>query len=465
MQPTPASLADVTLCQAAELLRTRQISPVELTRASLSRIEKLNPLLNAFITVCAETAIEQAEQAEREILAGDWRGPLHGLPLSLKDVIDTAGIRTTAASRLFASRIPERDAEVVSRLKSAGAVIVGKTNLHEFAYGGSGLISHYGPVRNPWDTTRIAGGSSSGSAVAVATGMCFASIGTDTAGSIRLPAACCGVVGLKPTFGLISTDGVVPLSWSYDHVGPITRTAADAALIFGVMTAENSAAPFVAESSPDAEGTSARPASKLRVGVPRACFFDHLHPDVARCIMNALETVRALGAELREMSVPVDEDRTVAAAEAYAYHQHLAGDGAFYQPETLRRIASGERITASEYIRRRRALDQLRREAGGLFEEADLIISPTCPVPPPKIADLQNDISLLRPTELLMLRNTRPFNVLGLPTISIPCGFDSDGLPVGLQIAGPPRAESLVLRLAMNYEAATGWTKQHPRLD
>lgn len=456
MHSTPASLADLTLCQAAELLRNKQVSPLELTRACLSRIEKLNSRLNAFITVCAESAIQQAEQAEREIVGGNWRGPLHGVPLSLKDVIDTAGIKTTAGSQLFADRIPERDAEVVSRLKSSGAVIVGKTNLHEFAYGGSGLISHYGPVRNPWDTARIAGGSSSGSAVAVATGMCFASIGTDTAGSIRLPAACCGVVGLKPTFGLISAAGVIPLSWSYDHVGPITRTAADAALMFEVMAAMGVADACSVESSKTASAGDRPPASRLRVGVPHAYFFDNLDPDVSRCIMDALELVRTLGPQLRQISMPVDEDRTVAAAEAYAYHQHLAGDGALYYPETLRRIASGERITAAEYIWKRRELDQLRSEAGGLFEEVDLIITPTCPILPPKIADLQNDLSQLRPTELLMLRNTRPFNVLGLPTISIPCGFDSHGLPVGLQITGAPRTEDLVLRLASEYEA-TGW--------
>src|SRR5207248_7351827 len=286
-----SDLLQLDLREAADLLKLRKISPVELTQACLERIEKLDPLLNAFITVTADSALAEAKTAEEEIAQGRWRGALHGIPIALKDLIETAGVKTTAASALYANQIPRHDAEVVTRLKQAGAVFLGKLNLHEFAYGGSGVISHYGPVRNPWNPEHITGGSSSGSAAAVAAGLCYVAVGTDTSGSIRLPASFCGIVGLKPSYGLVSVRGVIPLSWCYDHVGPMSRTVADAAVLLQAMagydekeihSGEFPASDYVAalQESP----------SRLRVGVPREHFWNHLDDDVAHSLNDALST-------------------------------------------------------------------------------------------------------------------------------------------------------------------------------
>jgi aspartyl-tRNA(Asn)/glutamyl-tRNA(Gln) amidotransferase subunit A len=445
-----------TISELAPRLRGKELSPVELTRACLERIEKLNPTLNAFITVCAESALDEARKAEEEIARGEWRGPLHGIPVALKDLIDTAGVRTTAASKVLESRVPNEDAEVVRRLRNAGAVIIGKNNLHEFAYGGSSLVSYFGGVRNPRNTEHIAGGSSGGSAAAVAGGLCYAAIGTDTAGSVREPAALCGCVGLKPTYGRVSARGVIPLSWSLDHVGPLTATVADAAIVLQAIAGYDARdvgsvdVPVI-----DYVGAARESAKNLRVGIPRAHFYDGLDGEVAAAVGRALELIRTLVSEVCEVKLDVPTDRTVALAEPYAYHsENVARAPELYQPETLRRIREGEKITAAEYVRRRRELDEERRRAHEIFAEVDLLITPTMPMPAPKIADLKKDPAALRPAELILLRNTRPFNVWGLPAISVPCGITKAGLPIGLQIAGPPWREDWVLGLAGAYERA-----------
>jgi len=462
----PEDLCLLTLSDAAALLRSRSLSPVALTQACLRRIERLNPVLNAFITVTAEPALEQARAAEDEIARGLYRGPLHGIPLALKDLVDTAGVPTTAGSALFKARVPNRDAEVVRRLKQAGAVLLGKLNLHEFAYGGSGMISYFGVVRNPWAPEHIAGGSSSGAAAAVAAGLCFGALGTDTAGSIRLPAACCGVVGFKPTYGLVSTRGVIPLAWSYDHVGPITRRVRDAALLLQAIAAYDPQ-DLASRQLPPADYAAeiGNSAPSLRVGILRQFFFEDLDSEVAAAINNALQVLETLVAELSDASIPVDTDRTVQSAEAYAYHAPFVAEGPeLYQPETLRRIRGGQDITAAVYIEKRRELEQMRSAARDLFAGCDLLVSPAAPVPAPAIAELQANPDDLRKRELLLLRNTRPFNVLGLPAISVPCGFTAAGLPVGVQIAGPPGGDALVLRLAHAYEQATEWRQARPAL-
>jgi aspartyl-tRNA(Asn)/glutamyl-tRNA(Gln) amidotransferase subunit A len=453
-------------------LRRKEVSPVELTRACLDRIEKLNPALNAFITVTAESALAEARAAETEILRGEWRGPLHGIPVALKDLIDTAGTRTTAASAVFERRVPAEDAEVVRRLRQAGAVILGKNNLHEFAYGGSSLVSFFGDVHNPWDTGHIAGGSSGGSAAAVAAGLCYAAIGTDTAGSIREPAALCGCVGIKPTYGRVPARGVIPLSWSLDHVGPLASTVGDAAVVLqaiagydalDVGSAEVAVSDYVSGLSDEIK--------KVRIGVPRivasgAYFFDDLDDEVRAAVDRALVVIGTLVADVRDVRIDVSSDRTVQAAESYAYHvDNVAKTPELYQPETLRRIRSGEKISAGEYIQRRREMDMERRRAHDFFAEVDLLVTPTMPIPAPAIADLRRDPEALRPAELKLLRNTRPFNVWGLPAVSVPCGFTASGLPIGLQIAGPQWREDLVLRLAEAYEAATEWHKRRPAVD
>jgi aspartyl-tRNA(Asn)/glutamyl-tRNA(Gln) amidotransferase subunit A len=449
-----------TIVELAPRLRRKELSPLELTRACLDRIEKLNPALNAFITVTAESALAEARAAEIEIVRGEWRGPLHGIPIALKDLIDTAGTRTTAASALFEHRVPTEDAEVVRRLRRAGAVILGKNNLHEFAYGGSSLVSFFGDVRNPWNMGHIAGGSSGGSAAAVAAGLCYAAIGTDTAGSIREPAALCGCVGIKPTYGRVSARGVIPLSWSLDHVGPLAATVGDAAAVLQAIAGYDPL-DVCSVDVPVSDYVSAlRDATKvLRIGVPRAYFYDDLDDEVRAAVEQALAVIGTLVADVRDVQIEVTTDRTVQAAESYAYQaDNVARTPELYQPETLRRIRSGANISAAEYIQRRRELDEARRHAQDFFAEVDLLVTPTMPIPAPAIADLKKDPDALRPAELALLRNTRPFNVWGLPSISVPCGFTKSGLPIGLQIAGPHWREDLVLRLAHAYEQAVNFS-------
>jgi aspartyl-tRNA(Asn)/glutamyl-tRNA(Gln) amidotransferase subunit A len=453
-----------TILELAPHLRRKEVSPVELTRACLDRIERLNPTLNAFITVTQDSAMADAREAESEISRGEWRGPLHGIPVALKDLIDTAGTRTTAASALYQGRIPTEDAAVVQLLRRAGAVILGKNNLHEFAYGGSSLVSFFGDVHNPWDTEHIAGGSSGGSAAAVVAGLCYAAIGSDTAGSIREPAALCGCVGIKPTYGRVSTRGVIPLSWSLDHVGPLAATVGDAAAVLQVIAGYDPLDVGSAEIPVSDYASGLGEATKaLRVGVPRAYFFDDLDDEVGAAVEQALVVIRTLVAEIHDVRIVVTADRTVQAAESFAYHaDYVARTPELYQAETLRRVRSGENISAGEYIQRRRELEQERRRAREFFAEVDLLVTPTMPIPAPAIADLKKDPEALRPAELRLLRNTRPFNVWGLPAISVLCGFTKSGLPVGMQIAGPHWREDMVLRLAHGYEMATEWHKRHP---
>jgi aspartyl-tRNA(Asn)/glutamyl-tRNA(Gln) amidotransferase subunit A len=449
--------------ETGELLRRREVSPVELTKNCLAQIEKLNSTLNAFITVTSDSALAQAHEAEEEILHGNWRGPLHGIPLALKDLIDTAGIRTTAASAVFKDRIPEEDAEVVRPLKDAGVIFLGKQNLHEFAYGGSSMISYYGEVHNPWDPARIAGGSSGGSAASVAAGLCYGAIATDTAGSVREPAALCGVVGLKPTYGRIGARGIIPLSPSLDHVGPIARTVSDGAVMLRAIAGHNENG--VNAPVGDYFAAIRERLTPLRIGVPRKFFYEDLDPEVATAVEEALGVLRALGNDLFEIEIDVPTDRTLQAAESYAYHREFVlRSPHLYQAETLRRIRTGEAISAAQVEQAGRELKQTRSEIRKVFENVDVLVTPTTPIPAPAIADLKRNPDALRPCELVLLRNTRPANVWGLPAISIPCGFTSAGLPIGLQIIGPHWREERVLQLAYAYEQATDWHALSPRL-
>ncbi len=455
-----------TIQQLSRQIRDRAVSPVELTRDCLARIDDLNPKLNAFITVLADSALDQARRAEQEIHSGDYRGPLHGIPIGLKDLIDTAGTRTTAASAQFKDRIPTEDAEVVRRLRAAGAIILGKQNLHEFAYGGSSMISFFGEIHNPWDTSRVAGGSSGGSAASVAAGLGFAAVGTDTGGSIREPASFCGVVGIKSTYGRVSARGVIPLSWSLDHIGPLTNSVADAALLLKILAGYDPGDP----SSIDVPaGEFASPLdpfpSKLRIGVPRPFFFDELHSDVAQAAEGAIKVFARFHAEIREVKLDVPADRTVLTSEAWAYHEPLvARSPELYQPATLARIQSGAKTSAAVALRARRELEARRHAIRATFEEVDILLTPTAPIPPPTISDLKTHTDQLRPAELLMLRNTRPFNEWGIPAISVPCGFTKDGLPIGLQLAAAPWREDVVLQAAYAYEQATEWHTRMPSL-
>lgn len=466
--PSSASeqLAFLDLTQASKAVQTKEVSPVELTEACLARIEKLDGSLHSFITVMAESALEEARRAEAEIARGEWKGPLHGIPLAVKDLAETAGVRTTAASAVLQHYIPSEDAEVVRRLRLAGAVLLGKLNLHEFAYGGSGIIGRFGAARNPWSTAHITGGSSSGSAAAVAAGLCFGAIGTDTAGSVRLPAAYCGIVGLKPSYGLVSTRGIIPLSWSLDHVGPMTRTTSDAALILQAI-AHYDMRDVQCQKFPPVYYPSAlaEPVSGLRLAKPGE-FWQDIDPEIQKAAEYGLGVLSRMTAGSREISIPTEVDRTIVRCEPWAYHQrHLPAHENEYDPETLRRIRSGADVSAAAYAENYRELLKHRRDVQQLFDEVDLLVTPTSPVLPPAFSELEQAPSELRSRELLMLRNTRPWNVYGLPAISIPCGFSASGLPIGLQIIGAPGAEGVVMALAHAFETQTEWHLRRPPVD
>ena len=448
---------DPSLLSIAELgaaFRARRLSPVEVTRHCLERIGRLDPELHAFITVTADLALEQARAAAEELARGHDRGPLHGVPIALKDLIDTAGIRTTGASALFNDRVPVEDAEVVTRLKRAGAVMLGKLNLHEVAYGASGFVGCFPATRNPRSPAHICGGSSSGSAAAVAAGLCYAALGTDTSGSIRVPASLCGIVGFMPSYGLVPLRGVIPLSLSYDHVGPMTRTVRDAALVLQAIAGYDHQDITSADLPvPDFAAALDGDGPKPRIGVARRHFFADLDGDVAAATARALGVLASLGAKLRDVALSVDDDRTVFRAESYAFHRRwIERSPERYQAETLRRLRTGEAVTAADYIEKWQHLQQMRRGALAMFSGVDVIVTPTVAIPAPSFAELEAKPDELRPRELVLMRNTRPFDIWGTPALTVPCGTTSSGLPIGFQIAGPIGADAQVLRLGAAFE-------------
>lgn len=448
---TAASSAWLTITEASDLIRRKRLSPVELTRACLDRIELLQPRLNAFITVTADAALEAARAAEAEILRGRVRSPLHGIPIALKDLYDTAGVRTTAASAQWADRIPREDAEAVRRLKSAGAVLIGKTNMDEFAYNFTALSSHFGPARNPFDPSRSPGGSSGGSGVAVAAGLCLAALGSDTGGSIRLPSAFCGLTGLKPTFGAVPTDGVAPLAWSLDHAGPMCRTAADAALVHAVL-AGRPAAPF-------------REVKRLRLGIPRRVFYDGLTAPMQTAMDESLKHLETLTAGLTEVCLPefaTNPDLghmptlflTIISAEAYAFHRNmLRASPAQYNPGIRASIGNGAKVEAADYIAARRSMDEQRATIARHFGPADVLVTPTTP---------GAAFSLDNPGSLIYLRNSAPWNFWGLPALTLPCGASPEGLPLGLQLIAKPNREDQLFALANVFQSTTRHHTRRP---
>ena len=451
-----ADPANLTLHAASDLIRKKSISPVELTKACLARIERLNPRLNAYITVTADDALAQARMAESEIQRGKWRGPLHGIPLGIKDNIDVAGVRTTEASAVFVDRVPPEDAEVVRRLKAAGAVLLGKHNMHEAAYGTTGAISYFGPARNPWALDRITGGSSSGSAAAVSAALGLGAIATDGGGSIRNPSAYCGVVGLKPTFGLVSIRGGG--GWgSVNHLGPIARTVLDAALILQQIAGYDPLESTSVESSPVDYAAALRMKTRFRIGVPRDVFFAKLDADVEAAVTAALVVISKSTAELKDVRTP-PIPRAVHLAEGYAAQAaQFDKTPELYQPVTRGYLERFSKITAADYIRDRRAQDQVRRNIAPLFPGVDLLVIPTMITPPFTVDEALKGSSAVA-------RNVSPFNTYGVPAISVPCGFNRDGLPIGLQIIGKPFHEAQVLALAHAYEQATDWHARRPAL-
>ena len=463
-------LAALTLKEASELVRRRAASAVELTEACLARIDRNDRAINSFITVTRDQALAAARAADDEIRRGRRRGPLHGIPIALKDNIDTAGIRTTAASGVFKDRVPTEDANVVVRLKQAGAVLVGKVNLHEFALGGTSAVTYFGPVRNPWALDRVAGGSSGGSAAAVAADMCFGALGTDTGGSIRIPASLCGIVGFKPTYGRVSNRGVIPMAWTLDHVGPMCRTVEDAALVLAAIAGHDPLDPTSVDAPvPDYSRASRIDARRLRVGVARTPFFENLNPEVAKAVEAAIGVLSRLTAGVMDVDIPAAGNiADVWNPEIYAYHlPWITKTPELYQTATRNLIQGAGKASATTYTQARRHVDVIRREIRNVFSKVDVLVTPTqrgvaqLITPPPAAAGRAGGPPPGAGGGGLI--NTAAFDIYGLPTISVPCGFSSDGLPIGLQISGSHFAESIVLAVAHAYEQATDWHKRRPR--
>ena len=451
-------MEDIHFASASELARlisARSISSLEVTQAYLDRIEQFDASLRAFITVDAERALQTARMAD----STPSNGPLHGVPIAVKDNIATQNLRTTGGSRVLADFVPDHDAPVVTSLRQAGAVILGKTNLHEFAYGGTSSNVEFGAVRNPWNLEHVPGGSSGGSAAAVAAGLCAAALGTDTAGSVRLPAAQCGVVGLKPTYGRVSINGVMPLAWSLDHVGPITRSVEDAALVFRALAGADIPQPRT--------GTL----NGLRLGVPRRYFFDGLHEDVELAIEEALSVLADQGALLEDVNWPDvhlsnSATWTIIMAEAGAYHrQWFRTRSQDYSAETRENLQLAEFLPAADYVQAQRVRTVLQGQAEHLLSTIDALITPALAITAPRLGQTTGTVGgKVKEINPVFIRLADPFNLTGMPAISVPCGFGSEGLPIGLQIAAAPHAEAAVLRIAAAYQAATEWHLKRPTL-
>ncbi len=472
MRVRAEDLTGLTIESAARLLRSRKISAVELTRATLERIDRLEPTIKAFITVTGDLAMRQARRADRDAARGQRRGPLHGIPVSLKDLYWTKGIRTTAGSRILGDFVPDRDATATARLADAGAVLVGKANLHEFAIGATTENPFYGTCHNPWNLDYIPGGSSGGSAAAVAAGLGLASLGSCTGGSIRIPGAFCGVVGMKPTYGVVPRTGIVPNSSSLDHAGTITRTAADAAIVLEAIAGPDGRDPSaVTEPLPAARAMRRRSLKGLRVGVPTNYYFDVVDPEVDRLVREAIAELKRLGARIVPIAVPdvelsLDACVVVAWSECANVHRRwLLERPHEYGKDTLEYLTGALIYRATDYVQAQRVRARIRHSVRQAFERVDVIASPTGVLPASRIG--QTEFKLGRrtvPVLSVMARITCIANLTGEPAVSVPCGFTKAGLPVGLQIHGPAMSDMRVLGVAHAYEKATGWTSRTPTL-
>ncbi len=456
MTQTTTELCYLTIHEAGPLLKSRKLSPVELTRAFLSRIEQLDKTLNAYITVLPEQALAAARAAEAEILRGDYRGPLHGIPIALKDLYDTQGVRTTASSRVMANRIPSEDATTTARLAAAGSILLGKLAMHEFALGGPDPTCGFPLARNPWNLDHIPGGSSSGSGAAVAAGLCMGSLGSCTGGSIRGPAAYCSIVGLKATYGRVSRYGVVPLSWTLDHCGPMTWTVEDTALMLQAIAGFDPKDPTSSRAPvPDYSAALVEDIAGVTIGVPRHFFFADdpaINRETLEIVDTALRTLQELGARVVEVTVPTLKyagaaQPVIMLSEAFAYHaRKLRSKPKEFGDMVRARFRMGGLFTAGEYVQAQRVRHVLKREFAAALQQVDLIASPTMSNPAPAF----NNVDVM--TTARMPSFTGPYNLTGMPAISVPCGFTNAGLPVGLQLAGKPFDEPTVLRAAYTYQ-------------
>jgi aspartyl-tRNA(Asn)/glutamyl-tRNA(Gln) amidotransferase subunit A len=466
-----ASLTQGTLAGLAALIQGKQVSPVEVVEAHIARIEALEPRLNAFITRTFDAARAAAKQAEADIARGSYRGPLHGIPIAFKDLYWTKGVRTTSGSTVTGDFVPDEDATVVRLLTEAGAVSLGKTNMVEYAYGGTEHNEAYGPPCNPWDTGRITGGSSSGSAAAVASGEAAMALGSDTAGSIRGPASLCGLVGHKPTYGLVSRHGASPLCWSQDHVGPLTRTVEDAALTLNVIAGHDPLDPASAHApGVDYAAALAGGVKGMRIGVPSNHVWASTHPEVRAAFEAALAVLEGEGASVEWVEVPgLDEisaaQVTITLAEATAYHrERIRTSPQMFHPGVRRRIETGLFLPAHAYVQAQRVRSWMEGNWAQAFSRFDLLATPTTPLAAPPFGASAVDSANGPVTTREIVRLTRLFNPNGLPACSVPCGFSSEGMPFGLQLAGRRFDDALVLRAAHAYEQAAGWHTRRPAL-
>ena len=449
-----------SLAALSRELKERRLSPVEVVRTLLGRIERDET--NAFITVTAERALEEASQAEQEIMAGRHKGALHGIPIALKDLVYTRNVHTTMGSDFFVGHVPDHSATVVLKLEDAGSVLIGKTNTHEFAYGPTGDRSFFGPTRNPHDLRRITGGSSGGSGAAVASGLCYGALGSDTGGSIRIPAALCGVVGMKPTFGRVSKMGVFPLAWSLDHVGPITRTVEDNALVLNALAGHDPEdLNSVDLASEDFARVLERGVSGATIGLPSRFYFEHIDEGVEARVREAAEVFASLGAEILEVETPslwetLYAQRFILAAEAYAVHEErLESEPERFDDQGLERLLDGERLRAFKYANAQQRKLRSRREYEEVLRSVDVLLTPTVPIPATEIGQRETTIDGYEESVYSALtRLTGPTNLNGLPSLSVPCGTTSSSLPVGLQLIGRPFDEATLYRFGHAYELA-----------
>ena len=462
-----SKLTDLMISEAGDLLARKEISPVELTQAHLERIEKLDPLLNCFITRTPEAALQRARRAEDELLRGERKGPLHGIPFGLKDLYETRGVRTTCGSLFWADYIPEADASVVEKIYQAGAVNLGKLNMHEIALGLTNVNPHYGACRNPWDLDRVPGGSSGGSAAALAAGLCLASLGSDTGGSIRVPAALCGVVGLKPTYGRVSLRGVFPLSWNLDHAGPMARSVRDVAILLQVIAGYDPADPVSVNAPVDdyQEGLE-KGVAGWNIALADDQYVEaNTAPEVLEAVRQAARVFGDQGARVSRITLPgfleaAKANGLMVVSDAAAVHrERLAQQPEKFGADIRQRLETGKAYSSTEYILARQAQVELRRAFERILNDYDILLTPATPMPAPPIQG-QDALEQAR----LLTRFTAPFNLTGLPAISVPCGFTHQGLPIGLQIVAAPWAEAAILRAAHAFEQGTDWHRRRPVL-
>ena len=468
-----SELVRLTLSEAARLVKAREVSPVELVDASLERIAAVDPQLAAFILVFEKEARQVAKAAEMMVMAGHDLGPLHGIPIALKDNVALRGFPTTAGSKILADWIPDQDATVAARLRQAGAVFVGKLNMHEFAWGGTSDNPHYGTVRNPWNVDRFPAGSSGGSGAAVAARACYGAIGTDTGGSIRLPSAINGIVGIRPTYGRVSNHGIVPLAWSMDTAGPMTRTVEDCALMFGAVAGHDPKDAATGRAAvPDYTDGMRSGIEGLRIGIIPGYFFHRLQAPVREAVTGALDVMVKAGAQLVDVDIRnihgnISAQLTIEAAEPSTWHQRWLRERPDDYGDDVRTLLEvGELLLATHYLQAQRYRSLLRSEFMDAFKRVDVFVCPTLPFTATRIGEMKVVIEPGQEEEMLsaIMQFTGVPSLTGLPSLNVPCGFDPDGMPIGMQIIGRPFDEATLFRAGMAYQSATDFHRREPDL-